>query len=133
MKKEKSKKNSTKKILKVQSEVKKKNIGLSIQRGGDSGFLVYSNTPPTPNQWPFPLIETTPTNNPPSGSESVVLDHGWRGRNLGRGRNPGLGRTEPWTGAKPWDVGMEPHAATRTWKWGVHMMDDWSTEAEGGS
>src|SRR5258708_17549319 len=65
------------KILQVQSEVKKKNIGLSIRRGGDSGFLVYSNTPPTPNQWPFPLIETTPTNNPPSGSERVVMDHGW--------------------------------------------------------
>src|SRR5260370_32276787 len=40
------------KILQVQSKVKK-NIGLSIRRGGDSGFLVYSNTPPTPNQWPL--------------------------------------------------------------------------------
>src|SRR5258707_15093899 len=78
------KKGSKKKVRKIQQKNftssvrgKKKNVGLSIRRGGDSGFLVYSNTPPTPNQWPFPLIETTPTNNPPSSSESVVMDHRW--------------------------------------------------------
>src|SRR5260370_12076156 len=84
------------KILPVQSEVKK-NIGLSIRRGGDSGFLVYSNTPPTPNQWPFPLIETTPTNNPPSSSKSVVMHHRCGERNLRWDNNPGLLRTEPQT------------------------------------